>query len=81
MLRGEVYCCAKRSKERNLTMQKSDKTYLFEQAPIPKAVMTLAIPGVLSSMVMVLYNLADTWFVGMLGDPVQTAAVKHWSSI
>ena len=52
-----------------------DKTYLFEQAPIPKAVMTLAIPGVLSSLVMVLYNLADTFFVSMLGSAVQNSAV------
>ena len=56
-------------------MQQHDKTYLFEQAPIPKAVMTLAIPGVLSSLVMVLYNLADTFFVSMLGSAVQNSAV------
>lgn len=48
---------------------------LFEQTPIPKAVMTLAIPTVLSSLVMMLYNLADTYFVGMLNDPIQNAAV------
>lgn len=51
------------------------KIQLFEQTPIPKAVMTLAIPTVLSSLVMVLYNLADTYFVGMLGDPIQNAGV------
>ena len=56
-------------------MQQNDKTYLFEQAPIPKAVMTLAIPGVLSSLVMVLYNLADTFFVSQLNDAVQNSAV------
>lgn len=52
-----------------------DKQYLFEQMPIPKAVGTLAIPTVLSSLVMVLYNLADTYFVGMLNLPAETAAV------
>ena len=56
-------------------MQQHDKTYLFETAPIPKAVMTLAIPGVLSSLVTVLYNLADTFFVGMLDSAVQNSAV------
>lgn len=55
-------------------MQK-DKTWLFEQMPIPKAVATLAIPTVLSQLVMVLYNLADTFFVGLLNDPIQNAAV------
>ena len=56
-------------------MQQHDKTYLFESAPIPKAVMTLAIPGVLSSLVTVIYNLADTFFVGMLDSAVQNSAV------
>ncbi len=57
-------------------MSKShSKTYLFEAMPIPNAVAQLAIPMVMSSLVMVLYNLADTYFVGMLNDPVQNAAV------
>lgn len=56
-------------------MQQHDKTYLFEQAPIPRAVMSLAIPGVLSSLVMVVYNLADTFFVSLLDNAVENSAV------
>ena len=56
-------------------MDNTSKTELFEQTPIPKAVITLAIPTVISSLVMVIYNLADTYFVGILNDPVQNAAV------
>ena len=41
-----------------------DKTILFEQTPVPKAVMQLAVPTILSSLVMVIYNLADTYFCG-----------------
>lgn len=52
-----------------------EKTYLFESMPIPRAVAELSIPMVVSSLVMVMYNLADTFFVGMLNDPVQNAAV------
>lgn len=52
-----------------------NKTELFEQTAIPKAVMTMALPTVISSLVMVIYNLADTYFVGMLNDPVENAAV------
>ncbi|MBQ3194358.1 MAG: MATE family efflux transporter [Oscillospiraceae bacterium] len=55
--------------------QANSKTYLFESMPIPKAVMELSIPMVVTSLVMVIYNLADTFFVGMLNDPVQNAAV------
>ncbi len=50
-------------------MENTSKTQLFEQTPIPRAVMTLAIPTVISSLVMVIYNLADTYFVGMLNNP------------
>lgn len=56
-------------------MQDENKIDLFERIAIPKAVARLAIPTILSSLVMVLYNLADTYFVGMLNDPVQNAAV------
>ena len=53
----------------------NDRTYLFEQAPVSKAVLSMAMPTIASSLVMVLYNLADTYFVGMLNNPVQNAAV------
>ncbi len=53
----------------------ADKVFLFEQMPIPKAVRKLAIPTILSSLVMVLYNLADTYFVGLLNLSKETAAV------
>ena len=56
-------------------MKDMQKTVLFEQTPVPKAIMTLGIPTILSSLVMVLYNIADTYFVGMLNNPIQNAAV------
>ena len=43
--------------------------------PISRAVAKLAVPTILSSLVTVLYNLADTYFVGMLNNSVQNAAV------
>ena len=52
-----------------------DRTELFETMPIPKAVAQLAVPTILGSLVTVLYNMADTFFVGMLDDPIQNAAV------
>lgn len=55
--------------------ENTDKIILFEQTPIPKAVAKLAVPTILSSLVMVFYNLADTYFVGMCNDPIQNAAV------
>ena len=56
-------------------MKDTSKTELFETMPIPKAVMQMSVPTVVSALVMVIYNLADTFFVGFLNDPVQNAAV------
>lgn len=58
-----------------------EKIELFERTPIPNAVVKMAIPTVASSLVMVLYSLADTYFVGMLNDPVATAAVTLASPV
>lgn len=56
-------------------MTNEKKTELFESLPIPRAVAALAVPTIVSSLIMVLYNLADTYFVGAINDPVESAAV------
>lgn len=49
---------------------------VFEKYSIPKAVATLALPTMLSMLVTVFYNMADTLFVGQTGDANQVAAVS-----
>lgn len=49
---------------------------LMSYMEISKAVATMAIPSVISSLVTVVYNMADTFFVGQTGDPLQVAAVS-----
>lgn len=47
---------------------------LFTDTPVRKAVLTLAIPTVISQLITVVYNMADTFFIGQLNDPLQVAA-------
>lgn len=49
---------------------------LMARLKVSKAVATMAIPSVISSLVTVVYNMADTFFVGQTGDPLQVAAVS-----
>ena len=56
-------------------MDNSKKIDLFENTKISKAVIKLIVPTILSSLVMILYNLADTYFVGQLNNPIENAAV------
>ncbi len=47
------------------------------KTPIPRLVISLGIPTMLSMMVTSLYNLADTYFVSLIGDDAITAAVSN----
>lgn len=56
------------------TKEKREK--IFSSYPIPKAVAALAVPSVLSSIVNVIYNMADTYFVSLMKNTNATAAVS-----
>ena len=49
---------------------------LMSSMKVSKAVAKMAIPSVISSLVTVVYNMADTFFVGQTGDSLQVAAVS-----
>ena len=48
---------------------------LFETMSIPKAVAKNSIPAIISMMVVFVYNIADTFFIGQTGDELQVAAI------
>lgn len=55
---------------------KEKREKIFASYPIPKAVAALALPCVLSNIVNVIYNMADTYFVSLMEDTNATAAVS-----
>lgn len=57
---------------------------LFETVPVPRAVARLIVPTIISQIVTVIYNLADTFFIGRMGDPAMTAGatlVSPWFNL
>ena len=52
-----------------------DKSDLFERMPVKRAVLKQIVPTIVGQMIVLIYNLADTYFVGLLNEPRQTAAV------
>ena len=44
--------------------------------PVPRALATLAIPTIISQLITMIYNLADTFFIGMRNDPRMVAAAS-----
>lgn len=53
---------------------RNDKTELFETMPVGKALLAMAIPTIISQLITLIYNLADTFFIGMSNDPYKVAA-------
>lgn len=53
---------------------KTDITELFERTPVNRAVIKLIIPTIISQIITVIYNMADTFFIGQMNDPDQVAA-------
>ena len=56
--------------------QANDKTALFETMPVSKALLTMAVPTIVSQLITMIYNLADTFFIGMTNDPYKVAAAS-----
>lgn len=59
----------------------NQKKDLFQNAPIKKAVFQMAVPTVISSLVLVIYNMADTFFIGQTHDALQVAAVSLTNAV
>ena len=57
-------------------MQDSNATGLFEKAPVSQAVLKSALPAMAAMLMVLIYNLADTFFVGQTHDAYQVAAVS-----
>lgn len=58
-------------------MSKVDRTTeIFRNAPIPKAVFYNIVPSVVSMLMVMVYNLADTFFIGQTKNPYMVAAVS-----
>ena len=49
---------------------------LFRTGSVWKSIFSMAVPSIIIILVMVLYNMADMFFVGCLGDTAQVAAVS-----
>ncbi len=56
--------------------QETKNRILFEETPVPRAVATMAIPTVIAQLIVLIYNVADTFFVGRANNPYMVAAAS-----
>ncbi|MGN0703917.1 MAG: MATE family efflux transporter, partial [Lentihominibacter sp.] len=48
----------------------------YQKMPVAKAVVLNALPAMAAMLMTLIYNLADTFFIGQTDDPYQVAAVS-----
>ena len=53
----------------------AEKRELFERTPIPRAIFELALPSVAGQIILVIYNMADSFFLGLTGSDAMITAV------
>ncbi len=57
-------------------MEMTKELEVFRSAPVPKAVLQNAVPAMIAMLMVLIYNLADTFFIGLTHDAYQVAAVS-----
>ena len=56
--------------------KKNDSLEVFERAPIGQAVMKNTVPAMAAMLMVLIYNLADTFFIGQTKDALMVASVS-----
>ena len=57
-------------------MKHNNNREIFESWPIPKALTELALPMIFGQLIILVYNLADTFFIGRTNNPLMVAGVS-----
>ena len=56
--------------------EREHRRWMFEDAPIPQAVFTMAMPTIITQLINIVYNFADAWYVGRTQNPAMMAALS-----
>ena len=53
-----------------------DRKQLFESMPVGKAVAQMALPAIFSQIIILIYNMADTFYLGQVNNPYMVAGAS-----
>lgn len=56
--------------------RKNSQEDIFEKLPVPSALRVMIVPSVVSQLIVLIYNMADTFYVGQTGNPYMVAATS-----
>ena len=57
-------------------MEQEKNKAIFESSPVPEAVRIMALPTIISQLIVLIYNMADTFYLGRTNNPFMVAGVS-----
>ena len=57
-------------------MEQEKNKAIFESIPVPEAVRIMALPTIISQLIVLVYNMADTFYLGRTNNPYMVAGVS-----
>lgn len=54
----------------------ADRKELFESRPVPSALWAMIIPAIISQIIVLIYNMADTFYIGRTNNPYMVAGAS-----
>lgn len=57
-------------------MADTNRKQIFESLPVPQAVRTMALPAIFSQIIVLIYNMADTFYLGKVNNPYMVAGAS-----
>lgn len=57
-------------------MAKVNSKEIFETLPVPRAVKAMALPTIFSQIIVLIYNMADTFYLGRTNNPYMVAGAS-----
>ena len=54
----------------------AERQEVFERLPVPQALRVMIVPSVISQLIVLIYNMADTFYVGRTGNPYMVAGTS-----
>ena len=55
---------------------KATREDIFQNLPVPTALRTMILPSITSQLIVLIYNMADTFYVGQTNNPYMVAAAS-----
>ncbi len=60
----------------SLKREKPSREEVFRSLPVPRALRIMVLPAVVSQLIVLVYNMADTFYVAQTDDPYMVAATS-----